>query len=130
MFTKIEWKAGLIALALNLIWEFSHYHLYTDLSGISPTPHLLLASFTDAFILMCIFKGISLKNPGKKDALLLLFTSLFVAIVIEKINLDLGRWAYTSSMPTLFGLGLSPLIQLACTGLLTLKLTSSFGNKA
>ena len=37
----------------------------------------------------------------------------------EKISLSLGRWEYASSMPTLLGVGLTPLLELAITGVLT-----------
>lgn len=120
----------LVALTLNLIWEFSHYRLYVDLSGIPSTPHLLLATFTDALIITGIFGILSLKNHGMKwikrpstlDYTLLIGLSLLIATGIEAINLNLERWAYTSQMPTFFGIGLSPLLQLAITAYLTLRI--------
>ena len=44
-----------IVLVLNLIWEFSHYQLYNDLSGIPSTLHLLIASVTDVFWVFLIY---------------------------------------------------------------------------
>lgn len=117
-----------IALVLNLIWEFSHYRLYYDLTGISPTPHLLLASLTDVIIISLIFLIISLKNKSIKwvskpkviDYLLIILLGLLIAIILEVINLNLGRWAYTSTMPTILGIGLSPLMQLFSTAIISL----------
>ncbi len=124
-------SVGLIALFLNIIWEFSHYPLYVDLSEISKYPHLIIASFTDMLIILSIFAIVSLKNrnfnwiknPSKFDYLLVVFMGLSVAVFIEVINLNLGRWAYTELMPTIFGIGLSPLIQLFTTAILGLLLT-------
>ncbi len=122
----------LIILGLNTLWEFSHYFLYVDLSGISKYPHLIIASFTDTFILLGIFAIISLKNktlnwiksPKKSDYILTIILGLVIALSIEAINLNLGRWAYTATMPTVFGIGLSPLIQLALTGVISLKIVN------
>lgn len=120
----------LISFAFNAIWEFLHYRLYFDLSGIPKYPHLLLATFTDAVIITVIFLMISLKNknikwmnkPNKLDYLLVIFFGLVVAIFIEMRALAIGRWAYKEIMPTIFGIGISPLVQLAITGILSLFL--------
>jgi len=120
--------AGFITLILNIIWEFSHHSLYIDLSGIPKYPHLIIASFIDMLIIMGIFAIISLKNrnfnwiknPSKFDYLMVFFLGLIIAIFIEMVNLNLGRWEYTVVMPTLFGIGISPLIQLALAGIISL----------
>ena len=120
--------AGLIALILNIIWEFSHHSLYIDLSGIPKYSHLIIASFIDMFIILGILAIISLKNknfnwiknPSKFDYFMVVFLGLIIAIFIEMINLNLGRWEYTLAMPTFFGIGISPLIQLALTGIISL----------
>ena len=120
--------AGFVILILNIIWEFSHHFLYVDLSGIPKYFHLIIASFADTFILFSIFAIISLKhknlnwikNPSKFDYLVVIFLGLIIAIYIEIINLSLGRWEYTAAMPTLFGIGISPLIQLALIGIISL----------
>ena len=120
--------AGFFALILNIIWEFSHYSLYNDLSGIPGSSHLIIASFVDMFIIICIFLIVSLKNrnfnwinnPTNLDYLLIVFFGLIIATFIEGINLNLGRWEYTMEMPTIFKIGVSPLIQLALTGVLSL----------
>ena len=64
---------GIFVLALNLIWEFSHYRLYIDLTGIPSTAHLIIASFTDLLLITFIFAVISIfrkkinwiENPKK-----------------------------------------------------------------
>ncbi|HLC81760.1 MAG TPA: hypothetical protein VJH68_03815 [Candidatus Nanoarchaeia archaeon] len=121
---------GLLALILNLLWEFSHYPLYLDLSGIPKYPHLITASVTDMLFILGIFAIVSLKhrnvnwikNSGKSDYLKVVFLGLAIALAIEIINLNLERWEYTVAMPTLFGIGISPLVQLAVTGVVSLML--------
>lgn len=125
---KMFFIIALIALILNTIWEFSHYSLYIDLSGIPKYPHLIIASFTDMLIIQGILAIVSLKNknfkwiksPSKSDYLLVVFIGLVAAIFIELINLNLGRWTYAVAMPTIFKIGVSPLIQLALTGIISL----------
>ena len=98
------------------------------MSGIPKYPHLLLATFTDALIITGIFLIISLKNknvkwmskPKKLDFLLIILFGLAVAVFIELRALMIGRWVYKEIMPTIFGIGLSPLVQLAITGFLSL----------
>ena len=125
-----------IILILNLIWEFLHYPLYIDMSGISLTLHLILASFTDTLIILGIFLIISTKNkntswikkPKKIDYFLITILGLITSTMIEIINLNLGRWDYTKLMPTIFGIGISPLIQLVATAIISLVLIRILDN--
>lgn len=118
----------IIILILNLIWEFSHFRLYNDLTGIPSTTHLIFASFGDVLWIMIIFFVIFLinknwnwiKKPKTLDYFLIVFFGLIIAVIIEAVNLNLGRWAYKELMPTILGVGLSPLIQLSITAILSL----------
>jgi len=120
-----------LAFSLNLIWEYSHYGLYNDLSGIPQDTHLWLAAFTDAVLIIMATFILSLKNKSfswikktsRYDYIIATVILLTIAIIIEIINLNLGRWSYKTQMPTILGLGLSPLIQLPLTYLITLFLT-------
>jgi len=120
-----------IVLILNITWEFSHYQLYNDLSSITGTPHLIIASFTDVLWVFLIYSIVSISrknfswinNPKKRDYILFVILSLIVALLIEVINIKLGRWSYKESMPTIYGIGLSPLIQLATTGVISLLIS-------
>jgi hypothetical protein len=121
-------KLAIPIFILNLIWEFAHHSLYIDKSGIPLYPHLIIASFIDLAFIIIIFTWVGLSHkssnwtekPIKKDYLVLIFLTLFVAAINEYLNLKLGRWSYTPSMPTIFGIGLSPLIQLTVTSILSL----------
>ena len=117
-----------IVFILNLIWEFSHSFLYINLTGISKFPLLLLASFTDMIIISIIFLIVSLKNknldwikkPVKLDYILIIILGLLIAIFIELAALRIGKWAYTELMPTIFGIGLTPLVQLFITAIISI----------
>lgn len=127
---------GLIALVLNLTWEFSHSSMYIHLSETPKYLHLITASFGDVFTIFGIFAIVSLKNrnfiwiksPSKFDYLSIVFLGLAIAVFIELINLNSGRWAYTAAMPTILGIGISPLIQLALTGVVSLIILSYIEN--
>jgi len=120
------------ALILNLIWEFSHYSLYYDYSPIRGAPHLFLAGFGDLFLIGFIFLIISskkksikwIKNPVIGDYVFLIAIGFLISILIEIINVKfLGRWAYKPQMPVIFGIGLSPLLQLAVTSIVSLEIS-------
>ncbi len=128
-------KLKLIFLAifvfiLNLIWEFLHYKLYIDLTGIPSALHLIIASFTDLFLVFLIFFTISffrrsidwIENPKKLDYLVIFILGILIAMGIEYYSLSSQRWAYTELMPTIFGIGLSPLVQLFTTAIISLIL--------
>jgi len=123
-----------LAFILNFLWEISHFPLYDDLTGIPKYPHLLIATLTDAIIITFIFMLISLLNkntswirhPKISDYLLIIIPTLIIASAIELYSVSNGRWSYKEIMPTIFGIGLSPLIQLAVTGIITLRLIKIF----
>lgn len=121
---------GLFVAILNLVWEFSHYKLYIDLTGMPSNIHLILASFVDLFLIFFIFlinsilrKSIDwIENPKKSDYAVIVILGILIATIIEIYSLSNGRWAYTNLMPTIFGIGISPLIQLFTTEIISLLL--------
>ena len=123
-----------IVLILNLIWEFFHYRLYVDLTGISSTIHLIIASFADLFLVSIIFLIISIfrksmgwiENPKKWDYIIIVVLGILIATVIEIYSLSNGRWSYTEFMPTIFGIGISPLMQLFTTAIIGIILLNFF----
>ena len=46
-----------------------------------------------------------------------------IAFFIERFALSAGRWSYSAFMPTIFGIGISPLFQLLVTGWISLFIT-------
>lgn len=123
-----------IVFILSMIWEFSHQILYVDLSGIEKYAHLVIASFMDVIIILSLFMIVSLKNknavwikkPCLFDYVLISLFGIIAAVLIEKINLTLGRWEYATIMPTILGIGISPLVQLSLTGIVSLAILHHF----
>ena len=117
-----------IVLIINLIWEFSHYRLYLDLTGIPSNLHLIIAGFVDLFLVFFIILIISvfrksidwIEKPRKLDYIIIVIGSMLIAVGIEFYSISNGRWSYTELMPTIFGIGLSPLIQLFTTAIISL----------
>jgi len=116
-----------IAFLLNLSWEFSHARLYTccTAGAFMHAGLLIWATLGDVMYLMGIggVGWLVFRNDwlsfGKKQTTFLIFLGLLTAIFIEVKGLTTGKWAYTTAMPTIFGIGLTPLVQLAVTGMLS-----------
>jgi len=123
-----------IVFILNLIWEYLHFPLYYDLTGISKHPHLWLATITDLVWITLLFLIISwnnnsmawITNPKKLDYLLLIILGILPQIVTETHALYVGKWMYKAAMPTVFSIGLSPLLQLFTTAILGLFILRKF----
>ena len=122
-------KLALIILGLNIIWEFAHAPLYISEMLINNYYFTLIpAACYDLLLISGIFLIISLfhksvewiKKPEKKDWLLIIILGFIVAAVIEKIALSVGKWSYKELMPTIFGIGFTPLIQLFTTAIISL----------
>lgn len=118
----------IVVFLLNIIWEFSHHGLYIDLTGIPFVQHMILASIGDLFLVGIIFginsvfrKNVSwIKNPGKSDYRIIVFLGVLVAVLVEMYGISQGRWVYKPIMPTIWGIGVSPLVQLFSTSILSL----------
>ena len=117
-----------LILGLNLIWEFSHYTLYLDLTGIPSTFHLVLAAAVDLLLVLLIIlinssihnNHVWISKPNWKDYMVIIVLGGIIAVGIEYFSLSRGRWRYTELMPTIFGIGVSPLIQLFTTAIFSL----------
>lgn len=128
---------AIIIFALNLVWEFCHYGLYYDMTGIPSKIHIILAGLVDVGLVFLIILFVSLKNkksnwiknPQEKDYFFVILFALILAFVWEFINLKLKRWDYTINMPLFLGVGLSPLLQLAATAVLGLCIYTCIRNK-
>ena len=109
----------IVAFALNLIWEKLQMPLYAvDVSGWDCWLLCIRASVWDAVIITGVYYLIDTPSRTHRYALasILLFC---IAIFIEQRALTEGKWAYSALMPTLFGIGISPLIQLPLLAIAT-----------
>ena len=130
--TKKLFLLAIIVFLLNLLWEVCHTRLYTsDLYMTNIKDYMLVLlrmSFIDMLIILIIFGVISffyksfswINKPKTRDYIIVIIYCLIVASVNELRALGAGRWTYTTAMPTLFGIGLSPLVQLAVIALIGL----------
>lgn len=125
------------ALVLHLVWETLHLPLYTNYAGISggmPVP--LYAAFGDvlytlgAVLFVALYKKKLLwfKEATASDYEGLAILGFFIALFVEYKALALHRWAYTAAMPTLLGVGLSPLLQMTLLLPLSVFLTTRWAS--
>ncbi len=119
---------------INLFWEVIHSLLYNwsqfPLSNdvYFYIPKILKATLGDAFIISIIFLINSFFRKKiewafsirKNDYLVFILLGLIFAIAIEIRALMLNLWSYNEYMPTILGIGLTPLIQLSITGVIVL----------
>ena len=124
----ILFQIFLIAFLINLLWEVIHSQLYETCLK-SPLkkfiPLIIGASLKDGLFISLfyltsaiIFGQINIL-ADRSQLLAFIFLALSFSFIDEKISLKLGRWQYAKAMPKVFGVGLTPLLELAVTGVLT-----------
>lgn len=110
-----------VAFVLHLAWEAWHIRFYTGYEKMEgKLPVYVFATLGDVmYTLLAIILVSFFKNSitwflfaNLSDYLGLALLGLYIAIFVEYKAAALERWKYTSTMPRLFGLGLSPLIQM------------------
>jgi len=115
------WSA--LAFVLNLTWEIAHVRLYTiraAADGMGVAWALLHCSLGDVMIALAMFAlaGIVLwradwpvARPWAGSAIVVIGAMAFTAWSEWYNVYRAGNWGYTASMPMIFGIGLSPLMQ-------------------
>lgn len=115
----------------NFVWEALHgVYLYQDhdVRASQYVPMLVYVSGMDALLILGLYGWIALlwldpfwtRNPGVIRMLAFILSGIILAAAIEYRSVYvLNRWAYLPAMPTIFGIGISPLLQLAVTGCLS-----------
>ena len=72
-----------------------------------------------------------LRNITSIKAVVFMAVSVVIAAVIEYVVVyKKNSWAYNASMPRLFGIGISPLVQLVVTGMFAVLLTHKVLDKS
>ena len=126
-----------LAFLFNFVWEA--WHAAWLYQGFDPIPGrhakslrgfvrlITRVSLTDAIILMVIWLGGAMiwrtgewyQDMNAPKYVYFIGVCLLWAAAIEyKAVFLFHQWAYNKNMPKVFGLGLSPLVQLAITGLM------------
>jgi hypothetical protein len=125
-----------ISCLLNFVWEAVHsVYLFEghDFSAARYVKMVSSASVRDALIILAMYFGVAAASRRflwgvggeRKWGWTFFLIGLVVAAAIEYRAVYLaGTWAYNSDMPTIFGIGLSPLIQLSVTGILAIRIAA------
>lgn len=120
-----------ISLMLNYIWESMHEAFLYEVSKCDAEHYILMileAAVVDASIILGIYLWVTvvwrdifwLMHMKRNQLYTACAAGIIVAVIIEyRSVLVLKEWSYLPAMPTIFGIGLTPLIQLSTTGLLT-----------
>jgi len=131
-------KVFVVAFIVNLIWENVQAPLYAGYSNVGQHFWICFwATFFDALFVTLMYGLINLLRKGRYnfsklkliEVSLILVISLITAIVIESRALSEGRWAYNQCMPLVYIIGVTPLIQLFITTLLSFKVIKVFIKK-
>lgn len=124
-----------VSYVLNYIWETVHETFLYEISMLSAKQHALMileASLDDALIIVCIYLFIAalwrdinwLDTMNKSQIITAATAGILAAVFIElRAVIIHNTWSYQPAMPTVFGIGLSPLVQLAVTGPLSFWIT-------
>ena len=121
--------------ALNFLWESFHaFTLYAKHNFQSQryVPMVAYVAAVDGLLILVIYFFIAalwrnlfwLKDMKKVQVLASVFTGMTISGVIEyeKVFVS-GAWAYNQFMPTIFGIGISPFLQLGVTAVIAFLLT-------
>jgi hypothetical protein len=115
------WSA--LAFILNLAWEVAHVKLYTlwlEADGPRIALAVLHCSLGDVVIALTLFGMASLvlrradwpqTRPWVGGAVVVIGAMVFTAWSEWYNVYRTGAWSYTADMPTIYGIGLSPLLQ-------------------
>jgi len=128
-----------VAFFLNLLWEVLHSMLYdwnapplvNDIYRFIPRI-TGFATLLDAVWIACILLinaaraggFVWLHAPGAADYATVAACGVASAVLIELAAIRFNMWSYHSRMPLVFGMGLTPLVQLALTGCASLYIVS------
>ncbi len=121
----------LVGFLTNLLWEFCHCWLYETCRRQSWTHNtrlLVMMSLKDGALIVLfflfsvvLFRSVDILNNAW-ELMFFLGCGLGFAFLDETLALRFRRWEYAASMPTVFGVGITPLLELAATGTATLMI--------
>jgi hypothetical protein len=125
----------LFSFILNFVWESLHAVFLYEGHDFNAKKYVLMVCYVsaiDGILILGIYLFIAvlwrnilwLQKMSAKHICVVLITGLLLAAVIEYRKVFITKtWSYNQLMPTLLGLGVSPLIQLGITGLLAVWLS-------
>ena len=129
-------EVGLVLISIficsymvNFIWEALHAAFLYEDHDFNAMKYVLMVSYVsliDGLLVLGIYLFMAalwrdlawLQEINRKQIFTVVITGLLLAAAIEYRKVIVTRaWSYNRLMPTIFGLGLSPLLQLSSTGL-------------
>jgi hypothetical protein len=142
-FRRVRFGKTLLALSsvfifaylVNYVWESSHAVIFYREHDFRAGKYVLMLNYVaaiDALLIVGLYASVAilwrdalwLKEMNIKQMCAIVALGLLVAALIEYRKVFvLKTWAYLPAMPTVFGFGISPLLQLSATGLLSIWLT-------
>ena len=139
-FRKFILAAGVVGFVLNLAWELIQMPLYNNGSfSINHVAFCALGAVADAIMVLLLYlvvalflrKALWIHQLTFLRAITVVLTGGTLAIVSEMRHLSIGSWAYSKSMPIIYGVnvGISPVLQFMILPLLTYVISSKL-NKA
>ena len=124
----------IFAYLLNYVWESFHAVFFYQGHDFRAEKYVLMLNYVavvDGLLIVGIYvfvavlwkKALWLKEMNITQAFTTIAMGLLVASLIEYRKVFvLKTWAYLPAMPTIFGIGISPLFQLSASGLLSIWL--------
>jgi len=116
-------KIFLIAFCINLLYELAHSWLYETCQKASWKKYAYLmfkgALFDGAMITLVYY----LANG---NIVIFVLLALVFAYAWEFVAVKNKRWEYSVQMPLVLGVGITPLIQLALTGIIAIYISFAF----
>jgi len=125
----------IFAYLLNYVWESFHAVFLYQAHDFRAEMYVLMLNYVAAvdgifivgmyvFVAAFWWDALWLKKMDIKKAGTIVAMGLVVASLIEyRKVVILKTWTYLPAMPTILGIGISPLLQLSVTGLLSIWLT-------
>jgi len=120
-----------ISFLLNFVWESFHSAFLYEGMDFAAKKYVLMVSYVsavDGYLIFGIYLLLSflwrdifwLRKMNRKHGYSAFIAGLAIAAVIEYRRVFITMsWRYNQLMPTIFGIGLSPLFQLSITGVTT-----------
>ena len=116
-----------VGFVLNATWELLQMPLYiVDVSRWHYWALCLRAGVWDALIITGVYCLIDTSSK-KTRYVVSTILCLFIAIFIEQRALGEGKWAYSTLMPRMGGIGILPLIQLPFLAVISYTIAERFG---
>lgn len=131
MMLQLFIKIFFIAFAINILYEVLHSFLYETCLRASPKKYgylILKGAVFDGFVILVLYLFVVLIFQNYNmfvnyfQCVVFFGAGIIFAYVWEIYSLRKKKWEYSEHMPLVFGAGLTPLVQLAFTGFLSVYL--------